>query len=362
MGSASLWRLAERGVPAIGFEQFEPGHDRGSSHGESRIIRTAYFEDPRYVPLVRRAFELWRDLERRSGEQILTMTGALSIGPSESELIAGTLASVRAHDLAHEVLTPDGICARFPQHRPREGDTGIFEADAGVLRPELAVRTMAAEAARLGAAVHTGTAIRRVEPDGEGVRIETGEGIIQADRAIVSVGPWLPDFLPRLHLPLQVTRQVLVWYPVQGLALFAPSRFPVFLRDLNGHVFYGFPTMDGRTAKMAIHHEGQQASAASVDRTVRPDDTAPLTDLLASGMHGLDLIPDRALVCLYTNTPDQHFVVDHLPEAPQIIILGGFSGHGFKFAPAIGEAATDLAALGKTTLGIEHFRLGRFQG
>jgi sarcosine oxidase len=361
MGAASLWQLARRGVPAIGFEQFEPGHNRGSSHGESRIIRTAYYEDPRYVPLVHRSFDLWRDLEQSSGERLLTMTGALNIGPPDGELVTGTLASVREHGLEHEILDAADLGRRFPQHQTRPGDICIFEEAAGVLLAEPAVWTMVAEAERLGAIVQNGTAVREVQADGQGVRIVTDTGETRVDRAIVSVGPWLGEFLPGLRLPLEVTRQVLAWYPACDPDAFAPAHFPVFFHEVDGHFIYGFPTMDGRTVKMGIHYEGLPTAASTLDRAIRPEDIRPLTDFLATAMNDLILEPERALVCMYTNTPDLHFILDSPAERPELVILGGFSGHGFKFATVIGEAAADLAVKGETRLPIQHFTLDRFR-
>jgi sarcosine oxidase len=360
MGAASLWRLAERGIPAMGFEQFSVGHDRGSSHGESRLIRTAYYEDTRYVPLVRRSFQLWTDLERHSGEDILTMTGALSVGPPDGEFIAGALASVRAHDLAHDLLDAASIRARFPQLRPAEEDVGLFEEAAGILAAERAVRIMSTLAAQLGATVRTGTSVRRVVPDGDGVRIDLHEGTVLADRAIISVGPWLPEFLPHLRLPLQVTREVLAWYPAREPARFALPHFPALFRDCGDQMLYAFPSMDDRTVKAGIHYGGRPTTMTSIDRTVLPEDVRPVNDLLAASIDGLAPHPQRALVCPYTNTPDLHFLVDSLPASPQIVVLGGFSGHGFKFAPMIGEAAADLAMTGTTSLPVEHCALDRF--
>lgn len=276
MGSMAAWRLAARGARVLAFDQFEPPHDRGSSHGESRIIRTAYFEGPGYVPLLRRAFELWRQLERESGTSILTMTGALMIGRPESAVIAGTLESVRAHGLAHEVLDRDAMAARYPQHRLDADELGIYEADAGLLRPERGVAAAIARAESLGATVRRDTPVAAIDVVGsDEVRVTAGDEVYVARHVVVSAGSWLGDLLPQVRTPLRVERQTPAWFPVHQPALYGPERFPVFVRALrvgdgegDDRHRYGFPTLDGATAKVAIHHEGVTTRADALDRTV----------------------------------------------------------------------------------------------
>ena len=368
MGSAALWRLAARGATVMGFDRFAPPHDRGSSHGESRIIRTAYFEGPGYVPLLRRAFELWRQLERESGTSILTMTGALMIGRPESAVIAGTLESVRAHGLAHEVLDRDAMAARYPQHRLDADELGIYEADAGLLRPERGVAAAIARAESLGATVRRDTPVAAIDVVGsDEVRVTAGDEVYVARHVVVSAGSWLGDLLPQVRTPLRVERQTPAWFPVHQPALYGPERFPVFVRALrvgdgegDDRHRYGFPTLDGATAKVAIHHEGVTTRADALDRTVYAEDLAPLCAFVRDHMCGLAPEAARAEVCMYTNTPDEHFVIGPAPGLPALTLLGGFSGHGYKFMPVVGDIAADLALLGRTRYPIDLFAPDRF--
>lgn len=355
MGSASLWQLASRGVPAVGFEQFEPGHDRGSSHGETRIIRTAYFEGAHYVGMAQRAFELWESLQRETGEDLLVRTGGLMIGPPGGEVVSGTLHSVEAHGLPHEVLDATALRRRYPQHRVDADEVAVKEEQAGFLRPERAVQAAASRARRLGADLRTGVRVDGVEEHKNGVRITAAGEVFDASHAIISVGSWLPAFLPELGERLTVTRQVVAWFPVADPAQFRPDRFPIYLHEAGGHQAYGFPTLDGETVKVAIHHEGTPASPDSVDREVHPDDLEPLQEFVASRLVGVNPEPASSQVCLYTNTPDGDFLVGQVGHHGRLILLGGFSGHGFKFSPVIGEIAADLVTSSSTKHDITPF-------
>ncbi|MGH2441883.1 MAG: N-methyl-L-tryptophan oxidase [Chloroflexota bacterium] len=361
MGSMALWRLADRGASVVGFEQFEPGNDRGSSHGDSRIIRTAYFEGPQYVPLVRESFVLWRDLENSSGEQLLTMTGALMIGDPQSEVVAGTLTSVREYDLPHEILDSATMRTRYPQHRISADEIAVWEELGGFLRPERSVMAAIECARQKGARMRPHTRVDRLEVDGERVRIVAGDIEVEATHAIVAVGPWLGTFVPELELPLTVTRQVLAWFPVRDPEMYAPSRFPVFVHDTGaGRMRYGFPTLDRGTVKLAIHNHGHSTVPDNVNRLVDEDDMRDLQYFVENRLVGVEPIPARTAVCMYTNTPDAHFLIGQHARLPRITLLGGFSGHGFKFAPLIGDAAADLALLGETRYPIELFDPERF--
>jgi sarcosine oxidase len=361
MGSMALWLLAARGASVVGFDRFEPGHDRGSSHGESRIIRTAYYEGPQYVPLVRDAFTLWRRLERESGTSLLTMTGALMIGRPDGGLVSGTLASVRRHGLAYELLDADQMHARYPQHRLAPGELAVYEEAAGFLRPEEAIRAAVRRAESLGATVLRRMPVERVEAGAEGVRVRAGGRTYQAQHAVVSVGAWLGGFLPELQVPLTVERQVIAWFPLHSPELFSPQRFPVFMHETEtGRYRYGVPTLDGTTVKVAVHHEGASTNPDVIDRTVHPEDVAPIKSFVRDWLCGVEPVAVRSQVCMYTNTPDAHFVVGPLPGMPAVTVLGGFSGHGFKFAPVLGDAAADLALQGRTDYPIDLFAPTRF--
>jgi len=349
MGSFALWRLAKRGVKAIGFERFEPGHDKGSGHGESRIIRTAHPEGSFYVPLVRSAYPLWRELEREAGASLLTMTGGLLIGRPEDTLVEGALESAREHDLPHEVLEAWQVEQRYPQHLIGADEVAVYEEAAGVLRPEAAIRAAARQAEEMGATLFKNTAVEAVEETGNGVEIRAGGRTYRARRAVVSVGSWLGKLLSDLGLPLAVERQILAWFPARDPSLFAPDRCPIFIRQEGGVEWYGFPSLDGSTVKAAVHHRGQEADPDGIDREVRQEDVKPISRLAREYLPGLVPTPARSQVCMYTNTPDHDFLVGFPPGRPNLVLLGGFSGHGFKFATIMGEIAADLATEGGTT-------------
>jgi len=364
MGSATLWRLARRGARVAGVDRFAPPHDRGSSHGESRIIRSAYFEDPAYLPLVRRAFALWRELEAETGETVLTLTGAAMIGPADSPLLNGSLRTAQVHHLDHELL--DGKHARqaLPQHRLDEGDVALVERDGGVLSPEGGVAAMLRAARQHGAQVMTGRTVERITPRlAGGVRVHlAGADPIDARHAVICAGPWTQRLLPDLPVPLRVERQVAAWFPVEDPAPFRPHAFPVFIRWLAGDRYvYGFPTLDGATLKLAVHHEGTLVDDPdAVPRAITEPDLQPLRDYAASRLRGVESNPVRAITCMYTNTPDEHFVIDAVPDLPGATLVSACSGHGFKFAPAVGEAAADLALDGATAAPVAPFSLRRF--
>lgn len=361
MGSFALWRLASRGIKALGIEQFEPGHDRGSGHGESRIIRTASFEGSGYVPLVRSAFALWRKLEEETGASLLTMTGGLMIGRSDSPLIEGTLRSFRGHGLAHEVLQAGELSERYPQHVLRDSEVAVYEEEAGVLRPERAIETAARRAEDLGAKLLRNTKVKRLRETSDGVEVEAGGRTYRARRAIVAAGAWTAKLLDA-DLPLAVERQVLAWFPAEDPDLFAPERFPICIHQQDGYEWYVFPSLDGATVKAAVHHHGRAADPDNLDRKVRREDVEPVSRLVQNSIPGLRQPAVRAQVCMYTNTPDEHFLVGLVPGHKRVVALSGFSGHGFKFAPVMGEIAADLSMLGETKHPIEQLSMERFTG
>jgi sarcosine oxidase len=360
MGSMALWRLAQRGVSAIGFEQFELGHDRGSAHGESRMIRTAYYEGSEYVPLVRSAFALWRDLEQQTRSDLLTMTGGLMIGRRDGPLLAGTLRSIRQHDLPHQLLDHREALQRYPQHRLETEEILTYERDAGVLRPEAAILAAAKQAEALGARIVSTTKVSSLRVEGDGVAVEAGGVAYHAHRAVVCAGPWLSKLLSELKLPLEVERQVMLWMPIQRAEEFSPDRFPPFLHERDGHYLFGMPSFDGRTVKIMIHHEGRAADPDLFDRGLHRSDVQPVAQLLESCLAGVGTVPPRFEVCMYTNTPDGHFLLGSLSNARPLVLVGACSGHGFKFAPVIGEIAADLALHGETSHSIANFSPSRW--
>lgn len=364
MGSAALARLARRGLRVLGLEQFSPAHLLGSSHGQSRIIRQAYYEDPAYVPLILRAYELWAELEQQSGRALFLRTGGLMVGYAESELIAGSTRSARQYGLAHEVLGAAEIRRRFPVMRPREDEVGLYEPNAGILFPEECILAHLQAATGAGAEARFGVRVEAWQATpGGGVRVRTGAGELEAGRLVIAAGAWFSAVAPELRLPLQVERNVLHWYDARANAeLFAPGRFPVYLVERRGlPTFYGFPDLPGQGIKVAVHHSGEATTPAGINRTVDPAEAEAMRTLMA------EFLPDaagawrRSVACMYTNTPDCHFVIGLHPDHPQVVLAGGFSGHGFKFCSVVGEVLADLAVDGGTRHPIGLFAPVRFR-
>src|SRR5712691_3097407 len=343
MGALTAWRLAARGARVIGFERFRPGHDQGSSHGDTRIFRTAYFESPEYVPLLQRAHQLWRQLEQETGAQLLTMTGGLAIGPADGELVAGVLMSARESRLPHRLLDAGEMNRIYPQHRLEAGDVAVRDEEAGFLRPELSVAAAAGRAQALGARLMTETEVTAIKPADGGVVVETSRGHFAAERAVVAAGAWTSKLLPQLGLPLEVERQVMAWLAVDDPDSFSPQRFPIFIRELAGGRFrYGFPTTDGRSIKLAVHHEGTGADPDSIEREVEDGDLLPLREFAREKLRGVTGEVVDARVCMYTNAPDERFICASPADLPGVTVLSACSGHGFKFASVLGELMAGL--------------------
>jgi sarcosine oxidase len=343
MGALSAWRLAARGARVIGFERFRPGHDRGSSHGDTRIFRTAYFESPEYVPLLQRAHGLWRQLEKESGAELLTITGGLAIGAADGELVTGVLKSARESRLPHRLLDPSEMNRLYPQHQLASGDVAVLDEQAGFLRPERSVAAAAARAEALGARLMTETEVTAINAADGGAVIETSRGRFAAERALVAAGAWTSKLLPQLGLPLEVERQVMAWLAVDDPDSFSPQRFPIFIRELAGGRFrYGFPTTDGRSTKLAVHHEGTGADPDSIDRAVDDADVLPLREFAREQLRGVTGEVVDARVCMYTNTPDERFIATSPTGLPGVTVLSACSGHGFKFASVLGDLMAEL--------------------
>lgn len=359
MGSMTAWQATRRGLRVVGFDRFHPPHGMGSSAGHSRIIRECYFEQRYYVPIVQRAFELWAELEAESGASIYLKTGGLMLGTRSGAITSGTLASAAAFGLAAEVLDSAEIRRRFPAFDPGPDVVGVYEARAGSLSPETAI------AAALGRAAASGADLRFDTPvlgwtSGDSVELETAAGVVRADRVVLAAGAWMSKGLPRVKASLEVARQVLFWLePVGGRALFRPGAFPIFIWEWSpGRSIYGFPDQ-GRGFKVAIHHEGPTVDPDGVNRTVRPEEADEVLEIVGR------LIPAgrgpviESAVCMYTNTPDEDFVLDRHPDDSRVLVASPCSGHGFKFSAAIGEILVDLATEGRTGFDLTPFRLDR---
>jgi sarcosine oxidase len=365
MGSAALHHLARRGKRVLGLERYAPGHDRGSSHGHTRIIRLGYFEHPSYVPLLRRAYALWRELEDASGRQLLHLTGIAEIGPPTGILVRGTLEAARLHGLRHDVLAAAELMRRFPAFRVPREHVAVVQRDGGFLDVEPAIATQIALATAAGAEIRSGEAVRAIEPRAGLVRIISERGVVEAGAAIVVAGAWMPALLPELAPMLRATREVVGWFEVADADLFSAGRCPVFIIESRHGMHYGIPPRGGAGIGAAIkvakhHHRGETVDPDACDRTVSAQDEALIRAAVADHLPAANGPLKAAETCLYTMTPDGHFLIDRLPGAPNIIAASPCSGHGFKFAPVIGEILADLATTGTTAHDIARFSLGRF--
>jgi len=364
MGSAALYHLAARGLRVVGLERATPGHEGGSSHGESRIIRMAYFEHPSYVPLLRRAYDSWRALERKTGAGLLTITGILESGIPGATVVEGARRAAIEHGLPHEMLSARQVAERFPAFAVPDHWETLFEADGGFLRPELAIDTHIAVAKGLGAEVRTHTEVRSVEPIAGGVRLKTADdGAIEAGAVIVSAGAWIGELFPDLKPHLRLTRQVLAWFDPARPELVTPDRFPVFLLESEDEIIYGFPDLAGTGVKAASHLPGRLLERAG-DAAQNGDmaDAEPVAAMLARYIPGAAGPVRQLKTCIYTHSPDEDFILDRHPLYPQIVLASPCSGHGFKFASVIGEVLADLATEGATPHDISRFRLDRLGG
>jgi len=365
MGSATLYHLARRGWRVLGIEQFTAGHDRGSSHGDSRIIRETYFEHPLYVPLVRRAHELWLELEKESGESLMTITGGLMIGPTDGSIVSGSLRSAAEHKLPHSLLTAEEVRERFPPFRLAKGLVAVLDPRAGFLDPEACTN------AHLKLAQDAGAAVRFSEPlldwsfSGETVRVTTGSEAYTADRLVLAAGPWNSSLVPDLELPLTIERQAVFWFdPGADATVYDLGQFPIYAYEyVAGSICYGFPRLP-RGVKASVMHAGEIVRHPDkVNRTVGKSEVNPLRAALRPILPELAESPVRESdVCLFTNTPDHDFIIDFHPFFPQVLISSPCSGHGFKFASAIGELQADLLTKGKTDFDLSPFRIGRWIG
>jgi sarcosine oxidase len=360
MGSAALWQLARRGVRVVGLDRYEPPHAHGSTHGRTRIIREAYFEHPLYVPLVQRAYAMWDALERASGVELFRATGGLMLGPEQGTLVRGALASARTHRLSHELVDAREVRRRFPALTPPAGDVGVVEPRAGVLFPERGVQAMLDAARAAGAEVRTGTTVTGWRADADGVTVATAGGDVRAARVILAAGAWMPRLVPELAHALSPMRQLGHWFlPAAHPELFRADRLPVMLWEhAPERFFYSLPDV-GDGLKASIHHEGRLVDPDDARDPVSPAETEEVRALIRR------LMPDGAgtvretSTCLYTNTPDGHFAIGAHPVHSNVIIASPCSGHGFKFAPAIGEILADLALAGGAAFDLTPFALPR---
>ena len=361
MGSAAVYHLARRGWKVLGLEQYGIPNELGSSHGHSRMIRYTLQEHPSYVPLVRRAYELWHELEDAAGERLMITTGSVRAGPPDSPFFRGAKEACDVHNIPYEILTAPELNNRFPGYRFPDEISSVYQADGGFLLPERCIVNYVKAAQEAGAEVHSQETVLDWEPQGEGVRVRTGRDTYSAGRLVVTAGAWAAKLAPQVAKYTAPERQVLIWFQPKRPELFRAETFPVFGIWTEEGRYYGFPSYGVPGIKIGrAHHLRQQVDPDLMDREVHAEDEDILRQFtsryfpLAAGPV-LDL-----KTCIYTNTPDEHFIIDLLPSQPQVSVAAGFSGHGFKFASVIGEIMADLAQHGETGHDISLFRLDRF--
>lgn len=365
MGSATAHHLAARGLRVLGLEKYGPGHDRGASHGGSRITRQSYFEGPEYVPLLLRAYELYDRLATDSERDVITLTGGIMAGLPDSRTVAGARASAEQWGLEHELLDATELRKRFPTTNPQPDEVALYEAKAGFVRPERTVLAQLELADRHGADLRFQEPMLAWEPVGDGVRVITGSSVYSAGQLIVTPGPWAPELLADLGVPFSIERQVQHWFqPTGGVDAWVPERHPIYIwEDASGTRVYGFPAIDGPDggAKIAFFRKGTPTTPDTLDTGVHAGEIA---EMAAAAARVLPDLPGRHLrgePCMYSTTPDEHFVISRHPAHDAVTVGCGFSGHGFKFVPVVGEILADLATTGTTAHDIGLFDPRRFR-
>ena len=360
MGSAALFHIARRGARVLGLEQFEIPHDLGSSHGLTRIIRLAYWEAPAYVPLLRRAYELWRGLEQLAGEPLLVTTGSVDAGAPDSRPIRGALEACRRFDLGHETLNSSALHRRFPGYCLPDSLIAIYQPDGGFLWSERCITTHVSAALKLGGTVHTRERVEHWEGVGGGIAVHTNRSTYMTDRLVVTAGPWAGKAVSPLQPMLNVERQVVMWVAPRRADHFLPERFPVFYLHGDEGSFYGLPVLSDHGLKIGkYHHLRQVVDPDTVDRVCNSHDESVLRQAIRRYFPDADGPTVSLKACLFTNTADEHFIIDVLPEHPGVCVAAGFSGHGFKFCSVVGEILADLALDGSTRHDVSLFTLDR---
>ncbi len=360
MGSATAYQLARRGLNVLGLEKRNLVHEMGSSHGQTRIIRLAYYEHPSYVPLLFRAYELWRQLENLTGERILFVTGGLDAGSPDGRIVRGSLAACKEHSLRHELLDADQLRQRFPGVCLPKGMVSVFSPDSGFVLSERAITLYTRLALDHGTEIHAREPVTGWEVLSDSVQVRTPASTYSADRLIVSAGAWTAKLMPFLSSILQPERQALIWTRPTNPELFRLGAFPVFNLESSEGQFYGFPLHDFPGFKLGrYHHRNEKVDPDAMDRDCHPEDEAVLRQGIARYFPQANG-PTLALkACLFTNTPDEHFILDAHPESDRVLIAAGFSGHGFKFCSVVGEIMAELAANGATRHNLGLFRIDR---
>ena len=361
-GSSAACHLARRGLKVIGFDTHHPPHSLGSSHGGTRIIRNFYGEGPFYVPLIRRAYELWQDLEQRSGESVMRITGGISIGDNRGRTLKAILDNSKPFNVPLEVLSADEIRRRFPVLRPHEHMQGAFDPGAGGLFPEKAIAAHLSEAQKAGAELHFDEPVLKWRPDRHGgsVQVETKSGTFEAAKLVFTAGAWLPELVSKLRLPMRIERQILFWFePRANSAAFRPENMGNHSWEFEPwHFMYAQPDY-GEGVKVAIHHDGADANPDTIDRVVKPEEEQALRAQLERYVPDLNGRLLKSAVCMYTDTPDYHFLIDFHPGHKNILLVSPCSGHGFKFSSVTGEIVADMVTEGGSKFDLSPFNVQR---
>ena len=361
MGSATVYELASRGMRVLGLERFSIPNDSGSSHGVNRIIRLAYYEDPSYVPLLRRSYERWRELEEASGEKLLYVTGSVDTGSESGKVFTGSLRSCLEYDLPHEPLTSAELTRRFPGFRFPETWMGVYQPDGGFVLSERCIANHVFGALERGGEVRAHEAVLDWSDTGDTVRVRTSRGQYEAGALVMTVGAWAGPLLPSLSHLLTPERQVLGWFQPLRPQLFTLGNCPVVIGEFEEGQYYSLPVFGIPGYKIGrFHHLHEATTADGLDRDCGEEDEAVLRTALARYFPDANGPTVSLKPCMFTNTPDSHFIIDALPGSPNVFFAAGFSGHGFKFCSVVGEIMADLATRGGTSHNISHLRLGRF--
>ena len=362
MGSSTVYDLAaKRGQKVLGLEKFDIPHAEGSSHGVNRIIRLAYYEHPSYVPLMRRAYELWEEIEKMAGEKLLYRIGSIDTAPAGHEVFEGSLESCLVHDIPHEVLNHEQINRRFPGYEIPPGHMGLLQEDGGFVLAERSIVAYVNASLAAGADIHARESVLNWETSGDGVRVYTDRAEYTAEKLVITAGAWAAEMVPSLAELAVPERQVLAWFQPEDPALFTPENFPVFNAYFDEGRYYGFPVFGIPGFKIGkYHHLEEVVVPDGMGKNVTREDEEILRDATAKYFPKANGNVMTMATCMFTNSPDDHFIIGVLPDHPQVSVATGFSGHGFKFASVIGEIMGELATTGKTRHDIKLLRLGRF--
>ncbi len=369
MGSSACYHLARAGYKVLGLEKFKIGHENGAHTGQSRIIRKAYFEAPEYVPLLENAYTNWKELEEKTGEQLYYQTGLLYIGQPNNILIKGMKQSATLYKVPIELIAAKEIKKRFPAFRVPSGFDVVYEPGAGFIPPEKAIRLYAAQAQLAGAEIHIKENVMRWEMKGNHCIVTTGKREYKCNKLIITTGPWSAKMIPAVENKLSITRQFIAWVKMKKEKTFDLGNFPCWMiaDDERPGPYYGFPALptdkfgEPGGMKMAHHFPGELVNPDQVNRQATPEDEKNIVDALEKYFPGSYETIHSSKTCLYANSPDENFIVDHLPGYDERVVIGcGFSGHGFKFVSIIGQILSDLAMKGKTEQAINFLKLNRF--